>query len=112
MVPNCGIQVHFSERRGRECVIPAPKGRLAVQTLRQQSFQVAGPKLFNCLPAYLRNMKKSSDFKEKLDLYLATLPDQPLIGDLVPNICSQTTAKPSNSLVDVILHTKRIYGGG
>ena len=57
-------------------------------------------------------MKKSSDFKEKLDLYLATLPDQPLIGDLVPNICSQTTAKPSNSLVDVILHTKRIYGGG
>ena len=32
MVPNCGIQVHFSECRGRECVIPAPKGRLAVQT--------------------------------------------------------------------------------
>ena len=112
MVPNCGIQAHFSERRGRECVIPALKGRLAVQTLRQQSFQVAGPKLFNSLPAHLRNMKKSSNFKEKLDIFLATLPDQPLIGDLTPNICSQITAKPSNSLVDVILQTKMNYGGG
>ena len=89
-----------------------PKGRLAVQTLRHQSFQVAGPKLFNSLPAYLRNMKKSSNLKEKLDIFLATLPYQPLIGDLTLNICIPTIAKPSNLLVDVILHTKRIYGGG
>ena len=112
LVPNCGIEVHESQRRGRECVVPASKGRMAVQTLRQQSFQVAGPKLFNSPPAYLRNMKKSSNFKEKLDLFLATLPDQPLIGDLIPNICNQVTAKPSNSLVDVIRHSRNIYGGG
>ena len=56
MVPNSGIQAHFSEHRGRECVIPEPKGRLAVQATKLPG---AGPKLFNILPAYLRNMKKS-----------------------------------------------------
>ena len=50
--------------------------------------------------------------KEQLDLFLAKLPDHPHIGDLTPNICNQITAKPSNSLVDVILQTRNIYGGG
>jgi hypothetical protein len=49
----------------------------------------AGPQLFNSLPRTLRDLEEISieDFKEKL-------------------------AKPSNSLFDVILHQKNIYGGG
>ena len=50
-------------------------------------------------------------FKEELDLFLATLPDQPHIGDLMSNVCNQFPAKPSNSLVDVI-PTMKVYGGG
>ena len=72
---------------------------------------MAGPQLFNSLPRTLRGLEKISieDFKEKLDLFLATLPDHPKIGDMIPNICNQVTAKPSNSLIDVILHQKNIY---
>ena len=114
MVPNCGIEHTYSERRGRECKIPDLRGRQAIQSLRDQSFQVTGPRLFNSLPRYIRNLKNKSkeEFKEKLDQFLASLPDQPKIGDLVPSICNQNTAKPSNSLTDVILHHKNIYGGG
>ena len=68
---------------------------------------------FNSLPKSLRQIKRNSsvDFKEELDLFLAKLPDQPHIGDQVPHICDQLTAKPSNSLVDVMAH-KNAYGGG
>ena len=114
LVPNCGIKHHQNERRGRLCEIPQSKGRQAVKSLRENSFQVAGPRLFNSLPKSLREIKKSSklEFKEQVDLFLATLPDHPNIGDLTPNICSQVTVKPSNSLVDVILHARSEYGGG
>ena len=111
LVPNCGIESDTSMRRGRVCRVPITHGRQAVKSLREQSFQMSGPKLFNCLPKYLRDINKSSklDFKEQLDLFLATLPDQPHIGDLIPNVCNQFTAKPSNSLVDVIT-TIKVYG--
>ena len=114
MVPNCGITSSNSERRGRECLVPLPKGKQSVQTLRDQSFQKVGPKLFNCLPRHLRDTKQKSteEFKEKLDRFLATLPDQPLIGELIPAVCNQVTAKPSNSLLDVIPLKRRNHGGG
>jgi hypothetical protein len=51
-------------------------------------------------------------FKEKIDKFLTNLPDQPAIGEHVPEICNQITARTSNSLRDVILHQNRIYGGG
>ena len=67
------------------------------------------PRLFHCLPKKLRDLKKVTmdKFKIELDKYLATLP----VGDLVPTICNQITAKPSNSLLDVSQHQKNMYGG-
>ena len=90
-------------------MIPPARGTPAVQNLRDQ---MAGPQLFKSLPRTLRDLKKISveEFKEKLDQFLATLPDHPKIGDMVPNICNQVTAKPSISLIDVISHQKNIYG--
>ena len=113
-MPNCGIDFTCNERRGRECTIPTSRGSQAIQRLRNQSFQVSGPRLFNCLPKNIRNIKKVSvdEFKEKLDNYLSCLPDQPKIGNLVPSICDQMTARPSNSLPDVVKHKNRIFGGG
>ena len=50
--------------------------------MRDASFQVSGPKLFNCLPKWLRNKRSLTidEFKEKLDSILAKVPDEPRIG--------------------------------
>ena len=74
LVPNCGIEQSFSDRRGRECKIPPIKtnGNSRIQSLRDQSFQVSGPRLFNSLPKHIRDTTKVSkeDLKEKLDNFL------------------------------------------
>ena len=94
------------DRRGRECLIPRIKSTASekIKTLREASFQVHGPKLFNMLPKNIRGMTKCgiADFKEQLDSFLSTIPDQPKIGHLVPATCSLTTNQPSNSPVDQI----------
>ena len=114
MVPNCGIHPTYSDRQGRECIVPATRGKSRIQTLRDQSFQVNGPRLFNCLPKNLRDMKRVTvdEFKEKLDSFLALMPDHPKIGDMIPSTCNQITAKPSNSLLDVTKQKLQINGGG
>ena len=106
LVPNCGIkQVHSShDRQGRKCEIPPLRGAHSVKTLRDHSFQVHGPKLFNILPPKIRNITKcgADDFKEKLDSFLTNIPDQPTVGELQPATCDQANGRPSNSLVDQI----------
>ena len=99
---------------GRIFVVPPLHGRQIIQSVREYSFQRACPNLFNSLPRYLRDIRNKSteEIKEKLDNFLTNLPDQPMIGDIVLQVCNQITAKPSNSLKFVILHQKRIYGGG
>jgi hypothetical protein len=63
--PNCGLVSHTSDRRGRELRIPAIRGKGTIQTLREASFQVHGPRLFNSLPISIRDLNKY-----KLDIYL------------------------------------------
>ena len=58
MEPNCRIHPTYHDRRGRECIDPVLRGKSRIQTLRDQSFQVNGPRLFNCLPKNLRDMKR------------------------------------------------------
>ena len=50
LAPNCGLEVTNSVRRGREVKIPPLTGKQSVRNLREQSFQVSGPKLFNSVP--------------------------------------------------------------
>ena len=88
-------------RYGRICVVPpvvtAPKNRL--QRLREGSFCVKGPQLFNSLPSHLRNMTGVShlEFKNELDKFLWTIADEPLI-------CGYTARRrtESNSLLHMI----------
>ena len=91
-----------SERRGREVLIPKLKGSQKMRSLRDQSFQVNGAKLFNSLPSSIRNLKKVSvdDFKSKLDKYLELLPDEPKLANYTPSVCDQINASPSNSIID------------
>ena len=75
-----------------------------IKSLREASFQIHGPRLFNMLPKSIRGLKKCGidEFKEKFDSFLAKIPDQPKIGDLTPEAMTLFTLKPSNSLLDQI----------
>ena len=88
LVPNCGVECDKENARlGRKVKIPSlsKNGRQAVQTMREASFQINGAILFNCLAKKVRGIKVHQDeFKEALDDYLSTIPDQPRIGSMVP----------------------------
>ena len=76
------------------------QSRLSVQTLREQTLQVHGAKLFNKWPWEIRNMSKGKieTFKEKLDIFLNGIPD------LVPTPCNLAIGKALNSLIEWIPH--------
>ena len=104
LAPNCSIQSAKSDdkRQGRKCKLQTIKtgARASAKALREQTFQVHGPQLFNCLPPFLRNMTKCSVeiFKENLDKYLMTIPDEPSVPGLTPTALTPD-ARPSNSLL-------------
>ena len=64
---------------------------------------IRGPRLFNELPAYLRDVSSVTvdTFKQKLDRFLAQLPDQPTVDGYYGR-----RAACSNSLLDVIPHMR------
>ena len=98
IVPNCGLEFTGKDtRRGIEVMIP----NLNKKSIREQSFQVHGGKLFNSIPKNLRNMAENNvdEFKEKLDLFLQSIPDEPKVEGYVPSACDDLTAKPSNSII-------------
>ena len=104
IVPNVGessITYRFSTRHGRFCVVPRPTTTASaeVQRLKEGSFCVNGPKLFNSLPKSLRNLKDVdlSVFKRKLDQYLSTVADEPQC----PGYTAGRRAE-SNSLIHMI----------
>ena len=95
LAPNCGLIFQPSGRRGRELLVPQLRGRTAVQTLRTQSFQVHGPKLFNALPKSIRDTTKVSveEFKVKLDKFLQKIPDEPNVDGLTLAACNQSKSE-------------------
>ena len=110
IVPNCGIGINSAEekRTGRKCTVRKLIGPQKVKTLRDSSFQCAGPRLFNSLPKEIRNLTKIpvEDFKEHLDNYLSQVPDEPKVSGLIPS-CLTSEARPTNSLVHWIPHLQR-----
>ena len=58
VTPNFGLETMTSERRGREVVIKPARWKQSIQTLRENSFQVNGAKVFNSLPKKIRNLTK------------------------------------------------------
>ena len=103
-MPNCGVtETQEGGRSGRKCQIPIlnKKSKQSAQTLREQTFQVKGPQLFNVLPRSLGNTRKCSvdEFKMKLDKFLEDIPDEPNVSGLTHGACT-LEARASNSLVD------------
>ena len=70
-------------RVGRVCVIPPTSTSTTnkLQRLREGSFCVNGPRLFNAMPSDLRNLTGVTQvvFKNKLDKFLWTVADEPLV---------------------------------
>ena len=99
--PNCGVNLApENERLGRRCQIPKLKsqGRQAIQTLREQSFQINGARIYNSLPKILREITGNQDkFKYELDKFLTNITDHPRLGQLAPSATFRITGKHSNS---------------
>ena len=95
-----GYDVTFTSgggRRGRS-IVPNPVVRSApsmVRNAREHSLGVKGAKLFNLLPETLRSMNTDhvDYFKNNLDIFLSSVPDQPTMTGL-------GRAAESNSLLD------------
>ena len=80
------IYTRNSERRGLMCRIPAVNTAAVarVQTLKEDSFIVHGPRLFNAIPRELREFSGTLyTFKVKLDRYLKSVPDKPALPHYV-----------------------------
>ena len=77
---NIRITTFVSERRGLLCRVP-PLRQAAMarfRSLKESSFSVTGPRLFNCVPSNVRNLDLSEDgFKLKLDRFIRVIPDRP-----------------------------------
>jgi hypothetical protein len=101
LVPNCGLEQTHRERRGREVSIQELKGSQRIKSLRKNTLQVNGARIFNSLPKSLRNLSRIplEDFKMQLEKYLETLPDVPILPGYIPATCNQIKAKPSNSII-------------
>ena len=66
------------------------KATTAIKTLREQTFQVNGPQLFNSLPIYIRKITKCplEEFKAQLDFFLERIPNEPSVRGLTPAGCT------------------------
>ena len=83
------------------------RGKSLAQNLRRQSFQVAGPKLWNCLPKNVRNFRGSQiDFKETLDHFLSKVPDEPKADGLIPGAVDGLSGKQTNTLIYQVARRK------
>jgi hypothetical protein len=105
LVPYCGLveDSPASSRRGRTISIPSlPRSDRyrAVKTLRDQSFQSEGPKLFNSLPREIRNLESTAEtFKLHLDKFLESIPDHPAVPGHIP-AAQRLSGQRSNSVRD------------
>ena len=80
--PRWSITTKENQRRGLYCMIPSISSCASakVKTIVDQSFAVRGPRLFNSIPVKLRSGSLSyPSFKRQLDLYLNSVPDEPLL---------------------------------
>ena len=102
LVPNPGIEFEDKGRRGIEAKLPiiSRKEPTWIQNLKRNSFSFTGPTLWNTVPKEIRSHKAVSEkslvlsFKNKLDQYLTTIPDQPTVYGLqraaqTNSICDQ-----------------------
>ena len=115
MVPNFDgtmghkIKTRKHQRHGTQCVIQYPTNRNPAQSLQENAITVFGPRLYNSLPIYLRDIEcvKTEKFKLELDKFLDLIRDELKMPNYV-------TSEGTNSIRDQQTHlrAKLIYRGG
>ena len=99
-VPNPGITTRDSNRRGIVCIIPPiiNQAPARIKTIKDNSFLVQGPRLFNTLPRDIRAMHDctTNQFKNHLDCYLRNLPDEPPLPGYTHRNHSNSSTMPNN----------------
>ena len=97
--------------RGTQCVIQYPANRNPAKSLPENAITIFGPRLYNSLPKYLRDIEsvQTEKFKFKLDKFLEFIPDEPKIPNYI-----YVTASGSNSILDQLTHLRAqgIYESG
>ena len=107
MVPNIdGTMGHKINTRkhpihGKQCVFQYPTNRNSAQSRQKNAITVFGPRLYNSLPKYLRDIEsaKAENLKFELDKFQELIPDEPKIPNYV-------TAAGSNSILDQLTHLR------
>ena len=84
-----GYEIQFTSSSGRRGRTALPHSVVQsspalVRNARESSLGVKGARIFNLLPAYIRNIDSDSvdSFKSHLDNFLTEIPDQPTIAGL------------------------------
>ena len=103
LVPNPGLTLTLDSRRGPLIAgMRARRGFLDhFKSLRDSSFLVSSPKVFNCLPKNVHKFASHSldVFKFILDSYLTDIPDTPYSSGTGPSRATYNDGSPSNSIV-------------
>ena len=103
------IKYRKHPRHGTQCVIQYPTNRNPAQSHQKNAITVFGPRLYNSLPKYLRDIEsvKTENFKFQLDKFLDTIPDQTKMPNYV-------IASGRNSILDLLTHLRAqgIYHSG
>ena len=88
LVPNCGISWNVSNSSG--VILNEIPTKSYFKTHRMNSFHYVAPRLFNKLPRILRDNRSATltEWKGLLDEFLSSVPDLPVVPDLVPGLCS------------------------
>ncbi|XP_066925852.1 uncharacterized protein [Clytia hemisphaerica] len=94
-----GITCYENQRLGRKCHLKEVNSKH--KNIWRGSLSEEGPKLFNSLPFYIRNITNCTKikFKRQLDLFLSTLPDEPLLPNYYPY-----RRADSNSVREMVNH--------
>ena len=105
MVPNIDgtmghtIKTRKHPRHGTQCVIKYPTNRNPAQSLQENAITIFGPRLYNSLLKYLRDIEsvKTEKIKFEIDKLLDTIPDQPKMLNYVT--ASGSIASSTSSLI-------------
>ena len=79
------IKTRKHPRYGTQCVIQYPTNRNPAQSLQKNAITVLGPRLYNALRKYLRDIEsvKTEKFKFELNKFLELIPDETKLPNYV-----------------------------
>ena len=82
------------------CSIQYPTNRNPAQSIQENAITVFGPRFYNSLPKYLRNIEsvKTENFKFELDKFLELIPNEPKMPNYV-TASGKATASSTSSLI-------------